>query len=327
MAYTSGSATDQYDLLDKFTTFVTTNSELVSLGQNWQLIKSEQIASYNLAMFTTDPVYTEDFLVKYFRAPGLSNQDSIYINILCYESLTAQIFNWLITGATGYDPLKIFEQQPGLTKGTATATPCTPCFTLINSQIDYWFVANGRRAIIIAKIGGDFFVTYFGFMLPYGKPSEHPYPLVISGNTSFLAKGYTDASLYNLYNNGSQDTKALVFYDAAHWALIGQTASAGQSSVVYCSCWPYDKIRSLTEAGNIRGNLDGSYSLLPCILYSSQEGFSGNWGELQGIYYLPGTGEADLTAEDTITIGSDTYLIVQNVDKATRNDFAAILLA
>ena len=107
---------------------------------------------------------------------------------------------------------------------------------------------------------------------------------------------------------------------------MGPAVSTSSSGQVYVSVWPYGTVRSLAESGNIQGNLDGSFTLLPMILYSRQSGFVAEYGEVHGIYYVPGSGVTSLTSEDTITIGADTYLVVQNVDKVSRNDYAALLL-
>ena len=327
MAVQTGLATSHYDLLEKFVTFVTTNAELVSLGQNWQLLKTETTAFRAIDNGQTQPSFTSNFVFKYLRAPGLANQDSIYINILCHEASTAQIFNWMILGATGYDPTKTFENQPGTLKTSqASAYPATSLFTLINSQIQYWFVANGRRAIVVAKIGGDFFVAYMGLILPYGKPSEYPYPLLIGANGDTLTIGFTSAYLYNFWNNIYQDSRSMLSINTGFAAQLGPAASVTDAGQVYAAVWPYSAVRSLGEAGNIQGNLDGSFTLLPMIFYSRQNGFVAEYGEAHGLYYVPGSGATSLTSEDTITIGSDTYLVIQNVDKVSRNDYAALLL-
>lgn len=328
MAVQIGVANNQYHLLDLFTTFVTTSPELVALGQTWQVLKSETLPStYPFNNGRTNPTFTGSFVSKYFKAPGLDGKVAIYMNVMVFEALSAQIFNWFICGATGFDPTKTFEDQPGAQKTSQSYDYFSPSvYTLINSTINYWFIVNGRRAIIITKVGGDFFLAHMGLILPYGKPSEYPYPLLISGTTYQQTIGYTSSVLYNYYKPYSIDPRAMLFIRDGFWGQVSNTVSTPTLGNVAISTWPYYEIQSLTEANNIRGNLDGSFTLLPHILFSHQSGFVGQYGEVQGIFYIPGTGEADITTEDTITIGADTYLIFQNVDKVTRNDFAAVLL-
>lgn len=328
MAVQIGVANNQYHLLDLFTTFVTTSPELAALGQTWQVLKSETLPStYPFCNGQTNPAYTASFQAKYFRAPGLDGKASIYMNVMVSEALSAQLFNWYIAGATGFDPTKNFESQPGVQKVSQASIHFAPCvYTLINSTINYWFIVNGRRAIIITKIGGDFFLAHMGFILPYGKPSESPYPLLISGTAYQQAVGYTASTLYNYYKPHTIDPRAMFFIRDGFWAQVSNAPSTNLQGQVALTTWPYYEIGNLTESNNIRGNLDGSFTLLPHILFSHQSGFVGQYGEVQGIFYIPGTGEADVTTEDTITIGADTYLIFQNVDKVTRNDFAAVLL-
>lgn len=328
MAVQIGIANNQYHLLDLFTTFVTTNAELVSLGQNWQVMKSETLPStYPFNNGLTNPSFTGSFSAKYFRAPGLDGKASIYMNVMVFEALSAQLFSWFVAGATGFDPTKTFENQPGAQKLSQGSTYFAPSvYTLINSTINYWFIVNGRRAIIIAKVGGDFYMCHMGLILPYGKPSEYPYPLLVSGTGNNQTIGYNSTYLSNYYKPYSIDARAMLFIRDGFWAQVSNTISTNAQGHVAVTTWPYYEIMNMTEVNNIRGNLDGSFTLLPHILFSHQSGFVAQYGEVQGVFYIPGTGEADVTAEDTITIGSDTYLIIQNVNKASRNDFAAVLL-
>jgi hypothetical protein len=217
----------------------------------------------------------------------------------------------MMSGATGFEDISNFENQPN----RLGYSVYQPIMTLTNSQIDYWIVANGRRYILVAKIEGDFYSAYGGFILPYGKPSEYPYPLHHSGTTNGPNNNTSLTTLGSFFKH-TDNYQAILRAPSGAYHYVG--ADATNSWVT----WPYELIDS---ALNFYGNLDGSYTLLPVLLYSGTDG--GNiWGEFQGVKYVTGVGPTDLAAEDTITIGADTYLVIQNADKNDERSYAAILL-
>jgi hypothetical protein len=320
MAWTSGQVNpgigeSGHDLLlTELRDFLTTNATLVSLSQNWVVEKEEVVSSYTVSGITSQPTYTEDFRDVYLRGPGLGQQDNIHVNIRTYGSSSSSIYNWYIQGATAFLTGSAWEDQPG--NNIQDEGPCF--YTLVNSLIDYWFIANGRRFIVVCKIGGDFYMSYNGLLLPYGLPSEYPYPHVISGTAIGAAYNQTSTNNRNLYQAANGYQMANIRLPSATWAQIGSSDySAG--AIPYAACWPWDLDYDL------QGNLDGSYSLLPAVLFTGEDSEQ-CLGDLQGVFYAPGNGQVDLSAEDTITIGGVDYLIIQNVALTGRNNYAALKL-
>lgn len=320
MAWTSGQVNptggeEGYDLLlTALRDFLTTNSELVAANQNWVVEKEETVSSYNMSG-VSDPTYTADFRDLYLRGPGLAQQDNVHVNLRTYQAAASGVYNWYISGATSFLTGQAWEDQPG--NNIQDSYPCM--YTLVNSLIDYWFIANGRRFIAVCKIEGDFYMSYNGLMLPYGLPSEYPYPLVVSGTAQQAGDNHTDAANRNLFRITTIGQQyANLRLPSTDWAQLGNADFSG-TSIKYAAVWPW--FLGLSMAGN----LDGSYSLLPAMLITGENG-SACLGDLQGIFHVPGIGQTDLSAEDTLTIGSDTYLIVQNVALNTRLDYAAIKL-
>jgi hypothetical protein len=69
--------------------------------------------------------------------------------------------------------------------------------------------------------------------------------------------------------------------------------------------------------------LDGGYLLSPVIVhFTSPSKYI--FGELDGIYHVSGFSNA---SANVITIGSDDYLVVQNVYRNTIGDYCAVKLA
>ena len=313
MAWETGSATDEDDLLDKLITFLTTDATLVGLGQEWTVMKDEEPASDRFV---------------YFRGPGLAGNDQIHVNIRRYYSAAGGSYNWEIRGATSYDGGLAFDAQPN--------TSHESFFALSPGTMTYWFFANGRRFIVIAKIGTVFTSMYGGFFLPYALPSEYPYPMFI-GATSYLE--YINYSTAGILTSASwkmgympsittPQSGVKIRTPGGYWLHIGQGTPSGVSATLVARLWPYwsQSISANTDLGqcDLTKNPDNTYTLLPVIIYSDVYDTKDVYGELDGVFHVPGT---DLNSEDTITILADVYLAFQNVDDVARNDFAAILRA
>ncbi len=311
MAWETGSATDYDDLLDKLKTFLTTNSVLVAASQNWTVMKDEILVSDRYV---------------YLRGPGLASNDQIHVNIRRFFSTVGGAYNWEYRGATSYNGGVVYENQPG------GSDYCFQC--LSNGTITYWFFANGRRFIVVAKIGTVFTSAYAGLILPYALPSEYPYPLFI-GATSYLeSRLYSETALLtqafwkggwgvNIDSQLRSGTKLRL--PDGYWMSFIQNYVA-----VYWSegghIWPYFSSNQTANIdpgiGDLTKNADGSYSLLSVVLYSEVYIEPNIYGEMDGVFHVPGI---DLNSEDTLTIGGDTYIVFQNVEDVGRNDFAAIL--
>ena len=67
---------------------------------------------------------------------------------------------------------------------------------LWNAPIPYWFVCDGRRAVVIAKISTQYEVAVFGLLDPYYSPGQWPYPLVLGGSMSHGEFSYWDDTDY-----------------------------------------------------------------------------------------------------------------------------------
>jgi hypothetical protein len=311
-----GSGEEGYDLLlTALRDFLTTNATLVSLNQNWVVEKEETVSTYTISGISNQPSYTGDFRDVYLRGPGLAQQDNVHVNLRTYQSVPSSLFNWYIQAATAFDTGVAWESQPG---HSIMDSSCG-VYTLVNSLIDYWFIANGRRFIVVCKIEGDFYMSYNGLILPYALPSEYPYPIMVSGTTQRASYNHTSTYNRNVYRvpyagyNYGQ-----LRLPSTKWAQIGTQDYSG-GLIPYAAVWPWQVDYDL------QGNLDGSYSVLPAVLYTGDD-LEQCLGDMQGVYYVPGNGQVDLSAEDTITIAGVDYLVIQNVALTGRNEYAALKL-
>jgi len=253
----------------------------------------------------------KEYVVK---GPGLSGQDEIYVALRTLSSAQGDKYNVAERYTTGYDSTKALSGQPGAGANVYSL--------MWNQSIKYWFIANGRRFIVIAKVSTTYASLYGGFILPYGLPSEVPYPIAAGASSAINARwsiqtedhssfwnpaGYTTAAVSSLYlrrTDGAADNFKNIYYN--------------QNSAYAAAGWTYP-YRGLFA---YRPSPDNEYALQGVTLYSTAGG--GNvWGELDGVFHISGHNNA---SENTLVIGGKTYLVVQSGYRTTASDYAAILL-
>ncbi len=231
------------------------------------------------------------------RAPGLSGTESIYIGFKTYHSVGADYYNLTVATFTGYVAGNTFYAQPGVTySGIPTH----------NMRIDYWLSINGQRIVLAMKVGTPVYVSaYAGKFLPYATPSQYPYPVVCGGMLNAEpATRFSDAS-YSMPYKGNRVNLKMWFNSGVY--LQPET-------------WPWNTARyaTLSSASNYQlRDTNGYYSILPIVLFNAQ----GNYGELDGIFYISGFGN---TVENTVVIGGLTYVVIQDVSRTGFIDYYAI---
>lgn len=304
MAVFTGTAAGNHDLLIKIVGHLTDAG--VMGAEVWQLLAD-----------SSPSAVAGEF---YLKAPGLAGTDEIYMSLYSFESPGSDVYNMGVRGATAYDPAFNGGNQPG-------SSPFK-YLTLWQNAIPYTLVANGRRFILIAKVSTIFANMYCGHILPYATEDEYPYPLYIAGNAhtnyrwsqtgywvgspwdpSGASSGYNGASAACLRHYDGQWVNFQNYYDSSG----NRTNSVSLTAKV----WPWH----FFDFAHGRG-FDGGYALHQGILSDSANG--GNvYGELQGVYFVSGFGNA---SENTIVVDGKTYLVTQNTWRTGRSEYAAILL-
>jgi len=316
MAFTTGTVTGHDALLTVLRDFLTTDAGLIALNQNWTLEKEETVTPYTHFQISSVTAMTGNFRDVYLRGPGLAGQDNVHVNIRQFESTSGGYRNWEIGGATGFDGGLAYENQPGADFEQLDV----PIAILTSAAIQYWIVANGRRFMMVYKVEGDFFMMHAGLILPYGKPSEYPYPHLITGHTGTYTNTPATINIHNFY-------RTVISYSAqlrrpsGTWLKIHYNSLSALNNNV----WPYCLTEAVGNAIWLQQNPDSSFTLLPIILFTTGDGFN-VYGEPQGLFYVGKRGVTDLASEDTITIGGDTYLVFQDVDDQADHAYCCMLL-
>jgi hypothetical protein len=312
MAWETGTATNQADLLAKIVTFLTTNADLITDGQEWTDLGTA-------AGQTTG---------KWLQGPGMAGTDQIFVGLQAVNDIPGDIYGIQVAGAQAFNAGQGFNAQVGQSPTSYVA--------VWNSSMPYWIVGNGQRFVVVVKVSTTYHAMYCGKILPYGTPTQYGYPLFIGGenitnlrwsdttvgNRQFIDPGSASSGV----NSGSN----LCFPDGA-WQFFQNFYNVSGNDTLGTqgrSIWPYaGSSNNGTEVDNrlreMRDNIDGTYTLLPLILHSeapSRQVF----GELDGCFYVSGFNNA---AENIITIDAVDYLVVQNIFRTNRWNYWALKLA
>lgn len=280
--------------------------------------------------------------------PGTAGDDEIFTAIQTVESAGDDYYNWRLMGMTAYSNVEM-QYMPGITQGRL------PRLLMWNQQIKYWLAANGRHYRMVCKISSVYESMYMGFPLPYGLPTQFPYPLVVGGAAcptttanynKYSSIHYTHRSFPSPFSDspgtivsGAFDTEGyystLKILQGTSWVRIQNRDSSDNLSRTNI-VWPYVSSYShySQESGEIfsgysrtqpvlKENIDGSRPLFPAIIMTSSPS-KNIVGELQGIFAVPGFG--GVAAEDTITIDTDTYIAFPILPNADESDFFAFKL-
>lgn len=301
MAYETGTASSHIDLLNKVRAFLKTNSTLVGLSQQW----TEQYQSGNQCSL---------------QGPGLAGGEQINAHLFAYSDAGGDSYGIGVSMSTAFDSEQAFGYQPN-----QVAFQYMP---LWNTSMPYWIIGNGQRCIVIAKVSTVYSAMYFGKLLPYGTPSQYPQPYYCAGVNSGQARWSSQSESHrNFWNPGES---ARILTPASAWRGVSNfyESSGKQIQSARNSTWPYaahfstDVARTLLD--QLRENVDGTYTLLPIIVAGEVDPTPEIYGELDGAFYVSGFNNA---SENTITIGGATYLVVQDLYRTARFDYAAIKLA
>lgn len=225
-------------------------------------------------------------------APGLSGTEEIYCGIRTYHSASADYYNLVAMAATGYVAGNTFDTQPGCVLSGVPAH---------DQRIDYWMTINGQRLLVVMKVGTPVYEAFYvGKMLPYGRPSQYPYPVICAGMLSgFPATRFSDLS-HSIPFKGNRANLKLRFNSGA-W--LQPKAYPWANTIINGSTPVRD-----TEA---------EYPLIPVELSDTL----GIYGVLDGVFHVSGFG---MTVETVISISGINYVVFQDVYRTGFNDYYAV---
>ncbi len=297
-------------------------------------LRYSQLHMGTLRMFRQSDGVDACFNEYAWQAPGNDGTSQIFVGAHAFERQDADYHNWEIAGMDGWLSTARFYEQAGF-QGNLY-------LPLWNASIPYWFVCDGRRVVVVAKISTQYEVAVFGLLEPYYSPGQWPYPLVLGGSMShgeFSAWNDTDYR-WSLSDNRHRipthadtgnapvgtgerdpwDTQLRVRNLDGSWKALEGTQIDGITSTpntYYHFIWPTRCGLSQMDPGP-----GSSYDLWPVMLMLGDVGNGYNTpGQLPGIALVTGQG---LTAETLIRQGQIDWIVIPNVFRNDRDDFCAV---
>lgn len=281
-------------------TIATTQNGLSAANTVWTQL------AYNGTSYTAgiDTVTAE----YYWKAPGLSGSEAIYLNTRAYYNTTNDYYNIELRGAQGYQSTANFVSQPGISPASYVL--------LWNQSMPYWFIANGQRVIVFAKVSTVYESLYMGKFLPYGTPSQYPYPVLIGGTCDGMDYRFSDTSYHHL--SFWDPTNLQLCYIDNTWITVQNWGNSGQQPQVN-NVWPwvYGGSSRMTWGSQL---LNGGYGIFPARIESNSPA-NNIFGELDGVGFVTGNSNS---SESTINDGTNTWTVFQNVFRTAADNYVAI---
>ena len=249
-----------------------------------------------------------------WKAPGLSGDDEIFMGIKTYQSPTSDYYNFKVMVCTGYIANNTFETQAG---SSPIMGVC-----LWNQNIPYWFVGNGQKLIVVAKVENVYESFYIGKYLPYATPSQYPYPVCVGANlSSASATRYSDTARFSWFKGAIGSATTLVLRSAGGTYKTPDVFPFYQGTTLGTDTSTYTwTTRQLRNTASLSITADGYYGLHSLVMSTNEPNV---FGELEGIYYISGFNNA---VENTIIWEGITYVVLRDVLRTGFNDYVAIRL-
>jgi hypothetical protein len=266
-----------------------------------------------------------------WKAPGNDGDSGIYVGVRPFERADADYYDWELFGFDGFMASSHLRLQPG-----AQGHLYLP---LWNATISYWFIADGRRVIVLAKINTNYEMAYLGLLDPYFSPEQWPYPLALGGTLALGEAQVQYSSTLYRWSEASDKHRMPTHSDTLSntppslrpedaqlrarnldgawlpFAASRNDSPTGAPQSYESIVWPYRGGMSLLDV-----NLDGSRTLWPVMLNATGPN---TIGQLRGVAAVSGQG---LTAETMIRLGAVDWMALHNITRTDRDDFLAVAL-
>ncbi len=278
----------------------------------------------------TWPVADSDTAEFSFQAPGAGSNREVYVNIRSVVDVSLEHYSLEIRLATGYSNSAAFNGQPG--------TSTSVYLNLTKTSQDYWFYANDRRAIIIAKQTSSAYMSaHMGLLLPFALPSEYPKALYLSASYSTIDTHDNNPDPVNSANRSiadpGKDSSYILPRSGTTWVPV-ENHDTGSSAYDYDTSpeaivWPHRSVASrgsdIEWAWNwsglkrMRPNLNGEMPIFPCTIFSvtNREAL----GVIEGVFAVPGS---DKSAEQVITISAQNFRVFPGGTRTGNQDYFAV---
>ena len=263
------------------------------------------------------------------QAPGNGASSRVYLNIATEHDEGNAYYSWKMYGATGYDSGEAYGSMPG------AGGPVH--FNLWQNSIGYWFYANDRRVIVVAKVSTNYMSMYAGFFLPFALPTEYPFPYaLIASYPDFTAPDINNARNSMIADPGADGAAWYRRRTTETWVKLENQANSstsiapktGQRAFV----WPHKTGRTqVSGTGNnanywgpngfhaMKLNYESESPLMQCHIIDLDDFTC--VGGLEGVYSTTGFNRS---TEQVITVGSRTFRLFQRAFRNQAGDFFVV---
>lgn len=250
----------------------------------------------------------------------LFSSDDLYVCIVAH------------TGSNSYDPADYagqaywrnvstgFSSSKGFYEElSGTKTLYSPLFKMATvdavNGIDYWLVADKKRAIIVIRSGTRWSTMYAGGYSCFFSMSYNDFPVLLSGQNYDYTGSFEALDISNWpnshYISGSSSGTATFLSPSGNYR--NEQSSSGVS---FPLLRPFDRL------------ISGEYILTPIyvIMYGdlSDHAEDGLYGVVEDVFTVDSDG---LTSGDIIVMDGDNYLAVEDVYRGNIGNFAAIKIS
>lgn len=245
---------------------------------------------WTVLRYNTAPANRELIL----KGVGYTGEEEIFVGFRTYQDASADYYNLLAGVFTGYVAGNTFDTQPGARLSGVPAH---------NNRIDYWLTLNPQRIALAMKVGTPVYEScYVGKCLPYGRPSQYPYPVVCGGMLTGAAATRFSETTHSMPYKGNRANMAL----------------RGNDGWIQVHAYPWSNAALMST--NIIRDTGDIYHLLPIELHDNTANL---WGALDGIYHCSGFNNA---VENTMTVDGVEYVVIQDVARTGHADYYAMRL-
>lgn len=304
MPFTTGTATDYHDLLDKLRLYLVANG--------WTQLRWDPPASLTSTA------------LLWVRGPGGGAGREVFVGIRSDRNVTNAHYGWQLAGSISYDN--------SLGWGFQNGQGPNAFFNTWQNSMAYWFYVNDRRFIVVAKVGTAYISMYAGFILANALPSEYPFPLYISGNDDSLAI-YNDSNCGNrcIFDPGINTSWLRNRADLA-WLNVCNHNNNNSNIDNYRitsepKVWPSGNFQDYfnsqvdwsygTMQSRLRPLATGGELMVQCQIITAYE----IMGALDGVFWLPGFNKS---SEQVVTNAGRNFRVFQNVSRSNNNHFFAV---
>lgn len=328
MAYQTGVAQNERDLLDKLNRFLTTDPTLVGNGQAWTVLLDRTLAASSTQKERRQIAWQSS-------ATGI--EQSIYISCETVNHITHDIYNLQFFAGSFFTP----EQASAASLYPAMTTPSPKVVLFADARpLVYHFIADGRCCKIITRIANVCSVVYLGFILPTVPPTEYPYPLCVAGsapaekqyNRDQIMLRYSNTDVYHSSIADPRAGNCWLFTPDQSWRdFYGRSYENYSTDSAYQYLYPSgigrfwggrkDFILQASTA-----SAGGHYPLLPIEFISTASSSQGinRWGCYDGVYWIPGVQRA---VDDEVILPNGNKGLVCNAGfRITTTDYFVVEL-